>query len=296
MMLRLGGSRTLSTRLREAASALSIAVLRGTSLGSKVTSPATSLVYRWYTNQLTAQVRTQPLPRHVAMILDGNRRFARKSGLYDVTEGHRYGADKVQEVIRWCDELEIPAVTLWSLSTDNLNRSPEELDKIFHIVGEKLDAFCRDETMGKMKRRVKAVGRLELLPEDLRHRIREAEKKTALAGPWLLNIAVGYGGRDEILDAFRGLLRARHAAGDSISKITETLSLEEVQQYLYAPEVPEPDLVIRTSGEFRLSGFLLWQSVYSELYFCDTLWPAFRKIDFLRALRSFQARKRRLGR
>jgi short-chain Z-isoprenyl diphosphate synthase len=230
------------------------------------------------------------------MILDGNRRFALRSKLIDPTEGHRYGAQKVREVVNWCDELGIPVVTLWGLSTENLKRSPEELDKLFQIMTQGLEDFGQAQRQGESHRRIRAVGCLELLPEDLRLSIEEVERISADSGPLLLNIAIAYGGRDEILDAFRRMLRSRGAAGEDVTQIAEHLSIEDLQPYLYAPDVPEPDLIIRTSGEVRLSGFLLWQSVHSELYFCDALWPAFRKIDFLRAIRNFQGRQRRFGR
>ncbi|MEE8158517.1 MAG: polyprenyl diphosphate synthase [Dehalococcoidia bacterium] len=254
-------------------------------------------LYRWYTRLLVSEVSARPVPQHVALILDGNRRFARQLGLGDVTEGHRFGAEKVKELVQWCDELKIPVVTLWGLSTDNLKqRAPEELEKICQTVCEGLADFCRDQTTGTNHRRIKAVGQLELLPESLRHQIAEVEHLTAASGPGLLNIAVAYDGRDEIIDSFRHTLRARAAAGWSILEVAEQISIDDLQQYLYTSEVPPPDLIIRTSGELRLSGFLLWQSVHSELYFCDALWPAFRKIDFLRAIRNFQDRRRRFGR
>ncbi len=254
-----------------------------------------SFIHGLYSNRLLAQVKQHPLPQHVAMILDGNRRFARLQGLVDVAEGHRIGADKAAEVIQWCDELRIPVVTLWGLSTDNLNRTPEELEKVFALVGAKLDQWLVDPANNPTKRQVNVIGRADNLSEDLRDKIKRVEEMTASAGPWQLNIAMGYGGRDEILDALRRLLLTRNEDGASLLEVADGLSVEEVRQHLYAPHVPEPDLIIRTSGEARLSGFLLWQSVYSELYFCDAFWPAFRKIDFLRALRSYQGRQRRYG-
>jgi len=254
-------------------------------------------LYRWYARTLMAEVGVRPMPQHVALILDGNRRFARQLGLRDVTEGHRYGAEKVKQLVQWCDELEIPVVTLWGLSTDNLKqRAPEEVEKICQTVGEGLATFCRNHTTATNHRRIKAVGQLQLLPEALRCQIAEAEHLTASSGPWQLNIAVAYDGRNEIVDAVKEILRVRAAAGVSILEVAEQICIDDLQQYLYTPEVSPPDLIIRTSGEMRLSGFLLWQSVHSELYFCDALWPAFRKIDFLRAIRSFQNRQRRFGR
>lgn len=267
-----------------------------TQLGRRALNPLTSLVYRWYGNRLLAGLRDHDLPGHVAMILDGNRRFARMSGMADPSDGYRYGARKVREVIGWCDELAIPVVTLWGISTDNLQRNPEELGKIFESIGGQLDALSR-QTSGRFPlRKIQAVGRLELLDDRLRSQIQEAERRTAANGPHVLNVAVAYGGRDEILDAFGRMLRTRAEQGDSAEDIADNLSSESFEPYLYAPDIPEPDLIVRTSGEVRLSGFMLWQSVYSELYFSDVPWPAFRKIDFLRAIRSFQARRRRYGR
>ena len=257
--------------------------------------PAASLIYRWYTNRLLTDVRSHPVPEHVAIILDGNRRFALLNGMADRGDGHRYGAQKVSQVIQWCDELEIPVVTLWAFSTDNFSRTPEELDKLFQVVNEKLDEF-REQKGAGANRRVRAVGRIEMLPEDTRERIRDVERLTASVRPWLLNVAVAYGGRAEIVDAFRRAVRSRADAGESAADIAESFSDADLTQNLYAPDVADPELIIRTSGELRLSGFLLWQSVHSELYFCDALWPAFRKLDLLRAIRSYQARHRRFGR
>ena len=293
-----GSADRTSSRLERLLGSFGLLSESGTSapaLGSRLVAPLASVVYRWYTHQLFAEVQSRTLPRHIAMILDGNRRFAVKSGLAEVTDGHRLGAEKVTEVVRWCDELSIPVVTLWGLSTENLQRSPPEVSKILEIVGERLRVLSRDYSEGHAARRVQAVGRLDLLPKDLRRQIEDMEKQTASSGPHLLNIAVAYGGRDEIIDAIGRMLRARGAAGASAIDIADQLTTADFQPYLYSPDVPEPDLIIRTSGELRLGGFLLWQSVYSELYFCDAPWPAFRKIDFLRAVRSFQARKRRFG-
>lgn len=265
------------------------------SWAARLLSPVTSLAYRWYTRRLTAEVLSSPMPEHLAIILDGNRRFARQERLPEVTDGHEHGAQKVSEVVRWCDDLSVPVVTLWGLSIDNLKREPEELERIFEIVGQRLAVLERELGENGGSRRVRVVGRRELLPDDLRGRIDEVERKTASRGPRLLNIAVAYGGRDEILDAFKRMLRTRESAGESATDIAERLSAEDLYPHLYSPDVPEPDLIIRTSGEVRLGGLLLWQSVHSELYFCDVPWPAFRRIDFLRAVRSFQSRKRRYG-
>ena len=284
------------TRAGSFSRAVTVGKLQTASFGSKLLAPVTNLAYKWYARQLTAEVTSRPLPRHVAMILDGNRRFARNRGLPDIADGHRYGADKVSEVVKWCDELDIPVVTLWALSTDNLeNRDPGEVGKLFEILTNQIEVLSRDASNGEVKRHVRAMGSLDLLPEHVRTRIEASRQKSPESGSRLLNIALAYGGRDEILDAFRQMLRVRGTSGEDALEIAERLSKEDLQAYLYAPDVPEPDLIIRTSGEARLGGFLLWQSVYSELYFCDALWPAFRRIDFLRAIRSFQARQRRFG-
>ena len=282
--------------LRAASRLLSTALSWGSMLGRRAFEPLYILVYRVYAWHLASDVLKRPLPEHMAMILDGNRRFARSQGLSDPTEGYRYGASKVGEVIGWCDELSIPVVTLWGLSTDNLERSQEELSALFESLGDQLEELGRYTAGRPGGRRIQIVGRRELLPDQLRRQIDDVERLTASWGPGILNVAIAYGGRDEILDAVRRLLRTQGAAGDSVSDIADTLSTETLHPYLYAPDMPEPDLIIRTSGEVRLSGFLLWQSVYSELYFCDAPWPAFRQIDFLRGIRSYQVRRRRSGR
>jgi len=252
------------------------------------------LVYGYYQRRLEKMVRHGTLPRHVGVILDGNRRFARKSGMSNVSEGHRVGADKAEELLAWCDDMGIPVVSVWALSTDNLKRDPEELEQIFAIVEDKIAALGAAQAHSK-RRRIRAVGRLELLPESTRAAIQDVEQKTAEYGPYELNIAVGYGGREEITDAVRRMISDHLRRGDSLEGIANSLEPDEIGRYMYAADVPDPDLIIRTSGEFRLSGFLLWQSAYSEYYFCDVYWPEFRRIDFLRALRSYERRQRRHG-
>lgn len=283
-------------RLRAVSRPLSAGAAAALAVGRLALAPVSPLAYRWYASHLMSEVRSHALPMHVAMILDGNRRFARSTGLPALADGYKYGGDKVSEVVAWCDELSIPVVTLWGLSTENLERAPSELGKIFQIVGDRLGSLSREGTQGSTRRRIRAVGRLEMLPSELRDQIEAAERQSANLGPNILNVAVAYGGRDEILDAVKRLLRTRGGEGESAAEIAESLSDDDLEPFMYAPDVPEPDLIIRTSGEIRLSGFLLWQSVHSELYFCDVPWPAFRKIDFLRAIRSFQARQRRFGR
>jgi short-chain Z-isoprenyl diphosphate synthase len=253
----------------------------------------TRLVYRFYQHRLEAAARAGELPRHVAVVLDGNRRFARKKGA-TVGEGHLAGADKADELLAWCDELAIPVVTVWALSTDNFKRDPAELETIFATIEEKIAAMGQAQLRTR-RRRIRAVGRLELLPDSTREAIQRVEADTADNGPFDLIVAVGYGGREEITDAVKRLIADRLRNGESLEGIASKLEPDEIGQYMYAPDVPDPDLIIRTSGELRLSGFLLWQSAYSEYYFCDVYWPEFRKIDFLRAIRSFNRRQRRRG-
>ncbi len=253
------------------------------------------LIYRYYERQLEADVLRGSLPRHVGIVLDGNRRFALKHGLARAADGHRHGADNADHLVTWCDELRIPVVTLWALSTDNLRRSPEELDAIYGIVEDKVEQLAEMQAKSSFPRRVRAVGRRELLPDSTRRAIERVEEATASNAPNELIVAVGYGGREEITDAVRRMIADRLLRGDSLEGIASGLHPDEISRYLYAPDVPDPDLIIRTSGELRLSGFLLWQSAYSEYYFCDVFWPEFRRIDFLRALRSYARRERRHG-
>ncbi len=252
------------------------------------------LLYRFYQQRLEHAVRTGQMPHHVGVVLDGNRRFAKKSGLLSIAEGHRVGADRAEDLIHWCDDLGIPVVTVWALSTDNFKRDPEELDSIFALVEEKIEQLGSSKSRST-KRRIRAVGRLELLPQSTQDAIARIEAETGEYGPYELIVAVGYGGREEITDAVKRMIAERLREGDSLEGIADSLEPDEIGRYMYAPDVPDPDLLIRTSGELRLSGFLLWQSAYSEYYFCDVFWPEFRKIDFLRAIRSYSQRKRRKG-
>jgi short-chain Z-isoprenyl diphosphate synthase len=252
------------------------------------------LVYRFYQSRLEHALRQEAIPRHVAVVLDGNRRFARKTGLLSASAGHRAGADRAEDLIAWCDDMRIPVVTVWALSTDNFKRDPDELATIFGIVEEKIEALGKAQSRSS-RRRIRAVGRLEMLPESTRAAIARVEAETESNSPYELIVAVGYGGREEITDAVKRMIAERLREGDSLEGIADSLEPDEIGRYMYAPDVPDPDLIIRTSGELRLSGFLLWQSAYSEYYFCDVYWPEFRKIDFLRAIRSYSRRQRRKG-
>jgi short-chain Z-isoprenyl diphosphate synthase len=253
-------------------------------------------VYAVYGRRLLAQVMRRPPPRHVGIILDGNRRFGLLAGVVDPIKVYAKGAQKLDDLLDWCGELSIPAVTLWVCSTDNLTREPQQVAGILGALEQKLRALVGDPQIHRQRVRVQAIGRLDLLPDSTVAAIRAAEAATASYDTMLLSIAVAYGGHEEISDAVRDMLRESMAAGASMADIIAGVCPERIERHLYLAGTPEPDLIIRTSGELRLSGFLLWQSCYSEFYFSDVLWPAFRKIDFLRAVRAFQQRKRRYGR
>jgi short-chain Z-isoprenyl diphosphate synthase len=257
---------------------------------------ARDLLYRVYERQLDRELAGAPVPQHVGVIIDGNRRYAAARGLSGVADGHVAGAKHIDEFLGWCLDFEIPYVTLWLLSTDNLGRDDAEVANLLAIIEDTVrDLGCTADA----KRRglkVTAVGALDLLPEDTRRALKQAEEATADHDRLRLQVAVGYGGRQEITDALRSLLLDRAAAGESLEQVAANLRPEDVGDHLYTTGLPDPDLIIRTSGEVRLSGFLLWQSAHSEYYFCDAYWPEFRKIDFLRALREYGKRTRRFGR
>ncbi len=253
------------------------------------------MVYQIYERSLQAQIRRGKLPQHVGLILDGNRRYARAVGLPDILEGHRRGASKLEEVLTWCEELDIRMVSIWILSTQNLMRPPEELQGLLGLIENKLRDTARDPKVHKKRMRIRVIGKLAFLPPSMREAIHEAEEATRHYDGFFLNVALGYGGRQEIVDAVQDLLRDLGARGMSLERAIEEITPDSLGKYLYTYDLPDPDLIIRTSGEVRLSGFLLWQSAYSEYYFCDAYWPAFRRIDLLRAIRSYQQRDRRFG-
>jgi short-chain Z-isoprenyl diphosphate synthase len=254
-------------------------------------------LYWWYERRLAAAVLKDGLvPKHLGLIMDGNRRFARAVGLERLSAGHDYGAKKAREVLEWCLDVGITHVTMWVFSNDNRGRDPEEVAHLLELFAHEASELAEDPRLHKHKVRVRLIGRIEDFPKDVQEALRNLERVTESYRGMLVNIAVGYGGREEIAEAVRQLVRAKVASGSSLKTLADDLSAEDIGQHLYTAGTPDPDFVIRTSGEVRLSGFLLWQTAYSEFYFCDAFWPAFRKIDFLRALRSFQARERRFGR
>jgi short-chain Z-isoprenyl diphosphate synthase len=263
-------------------------------------STASSLLLRFlywiYERRLLDQLKQRPIPHHIGIILDGNRRHAHKRGVSDPCEIYQRGAEKLDEILDWCVELQIPAVTLWVFSTENLKRSQAEVSGILSAIEAKVAALARDPFVQQRRIRVRTIGRLDILPESVIAAIRAAEAATQKNNSMTLTVAVAYGGREEITDAVRALLKTEAQRGAALSDAIEQITPEAIARHLYAADLPDPDLIIRTSGEIRLSGFLLWQSVHSEFYFTDVLWPAFRKVDFLRAIRAYQARNRRFGR
>lgn len=246
-------------------------------------------MYDAYAKQLSTQFDSDRIPRHVGVVLDGNRRWASEQGSTS-QHGHRVGAAKIEEFLGWCDEVGVEVVTLWLLSTDNLTRPPEELASLLTIITD-----TASELAATNKWRIHPVGALDLLPSETARLLKEADAATRDVDGITVNIAVGYGGRRELVDAVRSLLTEAAAEGKTLDEVAHTLDADDIAEHLYTKGQPDPDLLIRTSGEQRLSGFMLWQSAHSEFYFCEAYWPDFRKVDFLRALRNYAQRERRFG-
>jgi short-chain Z-isoprenyl diphosphate synthase len=254
-----------------------------------------SALYPLYEWRLVRALDFSQTPHHVGVILDGNRRWAKANqadhhdvGVTNSSRGHRAGAEKIIEFLGWCDEAHVRVVTLWLLSTDNFKRSQEELDALLRIIGETVDALAATKRWN-----IKAVGALDLLPNWL-------EQKLSGLKPFSndgveVNVAISYGGRREIVDAVKSYLTASADSGKNLTQAAADLDAEEISKYLYTAGQPDPELIIRTSGEQRLGGFLLWQSALSEYYFCEAYWPDFRRVDFFRALRAYSLRHRRFG-
>ena len=253
-------------------------------------------LYRIYTARLRREVRRASPPNHVAVILDGNRRWASLAGLAEPGAGHRRGADKIDELLRWCADLGIGEVTVWALSNENLARSEAELSALHEILADKLAALSERAHGHAPRMRIRVFGRFGALPERLSETIEKVEAQTADHEGLTLNVALGYSGRDELVDATRALIRSLAARGIPAEEMLDQVTSEALASHLYTAAHSDPDLIIRTSGEMRLSGFLPWQSMHSEFYFTDVYWPAFRELDFLRAVRTFQQRERRFGR
>jgi short-chain Z-isoprenyl diphosphate synthase len=248
------------------------------------------VLYPAYEARMLRRIPEGRLPQHVGVMLDGNRRWAKAVG-QDTAHGHRAGAANIEPLLTWCDEVGIEVVTLWLLSTDNLNRPASELEPLLQIIEEAVASLA-----DQRRWRLHPVGALDLLPATTAERLKAAQEATRDVEGMLVNVAVGYGGRREIADAVRSLLAEHAAKGTSLEELAQIIDVEHIADHLYTKGQPDPDLVIRTSGEQRLGGFLLWQSAKSEFYFCEAYWPDFRRVDFLRALRAYAQRERRMGR
>ena len=248
-------------------------------------------LYRLYINRLRRRLTPDAVPHHVAMMIDGNRRWARQLGFDSAAHGHRAGAAKMREFLRWCDDLGVGVVSLYLLSNDNLvKRDSRELADLLEIIAELADEVSREPNW-----RVQHVGRAANLPPELARVLAESENRTRAHTGLHVNLAVGYGGRSEIVDAVRSIIAQHDSEGGSLEQLAASLTPEQIGEHLYTGGLPDPDLVIRTSGEQRLSDFLLWQSAHSEFYFVEALGPDLREVDFLRAVRDFAKRDRRYG-
>ncbi|GLZ35557.1 isoprenyl transferase [Lentzea sp. NBRC 105346] len=245
--------------------------------------------YEWILRRELSEVPQRP--RHVGVVLDGNRRWAREAGYTDVAHGHRAGARKILELLDWCGDAGVEVVTLWMLSTDNLNRPVEELKPLLDIIADIVDELAEPDK----KWRIRHVGAIDMLPAEHAARLAAAAARSKDRTGLQVNVAVAYGGRQEIADAVRKLLTAHAERGGTIEELAEVLDVDHIAEHLYTSGQPDPDLLIRTSGEQRLSGFMLWQSAHSEFWFCEAYWPGFRRTDFLRALREYAKRHRRYG-
>jgi len=249
-------------------------------------------IFKIYEKILENEIDKNNLPKHIGVIMDGNRRLARMMG-EDITKGHYIGAKKVREFIKWCIDLNINVITLYSFSLENFNRSDKEVKALMNLFEKEFRDVADDDIVHKYKINIRAIGRLELLPENVREAINYAEDRTKNYTNYYVNIAIAYGGQQELVDAVKKIAKKIKNNEMDIEEIT----MKTISNHLYTAHLPypNPDLIIRTSGEERISNFLIWQSSYSELYFCETFWPQFRKIDFLRAIRDYQNRKRRFG-
>ncbi|MEE8330689.1 MAG: polyprenyl diphosphate synthase [Acidimicrobiia bacterium] len=251
-------------------------------------------IYGLYGDRLARKLAPDRLPRHIGVILDGHRRFARSEGLTDYTDGYRVGMSKLLEFLGWTAQTETPAVTLWVLSKENLARPSVELEPYFEVLGELFTEELGDRAR-ELDMSVNVIGSIDLLPVPLAAAAKGLEGANP-NGSRRLTIALAYGGRQEIVDAVRDLVSELVVEGVPPAEMPERVDADAIAANLYTTDLPDPDLVIRTSGESRLSGFLLWQSAYAEYSFIDVFWPAFRRVDYLRALRDFTRRERRFGR
>lgn len=250
----------------------------------------TDKAYSVYEGRLEKEVSKGPLPKHIAIIMDGNRRYAAASGM-DIREGHIAGKDKIKDVLDWCMKLGVRSLTVYAFSTENFKREESEVSFLLELIEQSLTEMADDPRIHENRVRLRVIGDRDLIPESMIKAIERAEDLTKDYDGYFFNMAIAYGGRQEIVSAVKEIA-ARVRDGDlDVDDIDETM----VSGHLYTSDQPDPDLILRTSGELRLSNFLLWQLAYSELYFADVYWPSFRYIDLLRAIRSFQQRARRYG-
>ena len=253
-----------------------------------------SVLYPLYERRLFANLDFTQTPHHVGVILDGNRRWSKANPAADgdtsTSRGHKAGAEKIIELLDWCEESKVEVLTIWLLSNQNLARPPGELEPLLEIIAETVNDLA-----SRRRWEIRPVGSMELLPANLVEQLNDVASKTKGIKGVLINVAIGYGGRSEIADAVKSIIKSPENVGKSPAEIASAISVEEIGRHLYTAGLPDPDLVIRTSGEQRLGGFLLWQSAHSEFYFCEAYWPYFRRVDFLRALRAYSQRNRRFG-
>jgi len=246
--------------------------------------------YKAYANKLIKEVMKGPVPEHIAIIMDGNRRFAERIGM-NTAQGHAFGKSRLEKVLEWAEEIGVKILTVYGFSTENFTRTDEEIDELMDLFERSFTSVVDDERIKEKRVRITAIGAIESLPERVQKAIRSAEEATKDNTNFRLNIAIAYGGREELISAFK-------AIGEQIEKgeiTADSIDQDIIAKHLYTSGMPDPDLVLRTSGEVRVSNFLLWQLAYSELYFSDVYWPDFRRVDFLRAVRTYQKRKRRYG-
>ncbi len=256
----------------------------------KIPSIVTNKTYEFYEEKLEEEVSDGPMPRHIAIIMDGNRRYAKELGL-ETREGHLAGKEKIRDVLNWCLKLGIRNLTVYAFSTENFNRDESEVNFLMELIETTLREMADDPEVEEKKIRIQVIGEKELVPESMQETIRYAEEKTKDNDQYTFSMAIAYGGRQEIISALKDIAAKVKNGELEVDDISEEL----VSEYLYTTGMPDPDLVLRTSGELRISNFLLWQLAYSELYFTDVYWPSFRYIDLLRAIRSYQKRARRFG-
>ena len=247
--------------------------------------------YGQYELRLEREVRQGKIPKHVAVIMDGNRRYADETLHGDAKQGHMKGKDKLEELLEWCMELNVKILTVYAFSTENFSRKEDEVEFLMDLLEKSLYLFADDERIHKNRVKLKVIGDISKVPQKVADAVRYAEEKTAEYSDFHLNMAIAYSGRQEIKDAIKSIARKVKEGTLDVEDIDESL----ISGHMYSPSHPDPDLVLRTSGELRVSNFLLWQLAYSELYFSDVYWPGFRKMDFLRAIRSYQQRSRRYG-